>query len=369
MKQMMRYFTHGFLSLVAACSTLAIEPLVDSPMADPVVVKRDGWWYITGTESYYYQGKELNRSALERKPLKLEIGKIKTAGDVWGISFYQHADGSWHGYGTLHLGYFRTVIAHFKPADPEATWTPGNMIDHWIVDRILIGDIATRKTTMYDQKMYRTKEGLFLVYNASPAPGTDVEILAQRMVDPVTPDPKSPPICLLRPEGLRSEDRNHPGGMQLTEGCTIREVNGKFILLYSVGDFKTANYKLGMAWSGTFIPKAGKTYNKVKYPDPDKVWGNDNPTDEVHYLLQSSNPEWPNYCGHWIKGPGIGNLILEKNSVSLVFHGYPTARGILFEGGRMTFKLPCEVSVANAVPPREWINPVFPKTPVKAPDN
>lgn len=353
----------SLIPLLVVGSTLAVEPLVELPLADPVVMKRDGWWYITGTENYFYQGKKLSRTSLERKPLTLETGKVKTAGAVWGISFYQHTDGSWHGYGTLHLGYFRTVIAHFTPVDPAAKWTPGNMIDHWTVDRILIGDIESGKTSMYDQKMYRTKEGLFLVYNASSALGNNVSILAQRMLDPETLDPKTAPVCLLRPEGLRSEDRNHPGGMQLTEGCTIREVNGKYILLYSVGDFKTANYKLGMAWSDSFIPPSEKTYNKVKHPDSDNTWGNSNPTDEIHYLLQSSKPEWPNYCGTWIKGPGIGNLVFENGSANLVFHGYPTARDSLLEGGRMTFKLPCKVSVSDSVPPDKWIHPIFPKAP------
>ncbi len=359
MKQFLRFFILWLPPFFSSCSAMSVEPLVDSPFADPVVVKRDGWWYITGTQNYYYYGKQLTRRGLKRKPLKLDVGKIKTAGDVWGISFYEHTDASWHGYGTLHLGYFRTVIAHFSPANPKAKWTPGNMIDHWVVDRVLIGDIAKNKTTMYDQKMYRTKKGLFLVYNDYLENGR-IGILAQRMLDPATLDTNSPPICMLRPEGLRSEDRNNPGGLQITEGSTIHKINEKFILLYSVGDFALGNYKLGMAWSDTFIPEPGQTYKKIRRFDSSNVWENGKREDEIHYLLQSSKKKWPNYSGEWIKGPGIGGLVWEGNLVNLIFHGYPTTRGTMFEEGRMMFKLPCKVAVSNTVSPNEWIKPVFP---------
>ena len=360
----MRHSVFAVMLLAGSSSHAALEQLTERPLPDPVVMRQDGWWYITGTHRDLYVGQALSREALERLPIEFDLGGLPPV-QIWGFSMFRDASGHWHGYGTIHYGYFRTVIAHFQP-QPSEVWKPGKPITRWQFDKVLIGDVLKGKSTMYDQKLYRVRDELHLVYNASPRRHANVSILAQRMVDPQTLDASTKPRVLLRAQGLRSEDRNKGYHVQIVEGTTIREVNGKYLLLYSVGDYRMRNYKVGMAWSDSFLPKAGEYYQKIYRPDNANVWDNKEPGEEVVYLLQSQKPGWPNYCGAQVLAPGIASLVEEGDQWYLVFHGYPVGEKPVRFGSfdprrRRTYKLPVEVNVAPDRPRHEWVKPVLAK--------
>ena len=70
-----------------------------------------------------------------------------------------------------------------------------------------------------------------------------------------------------------------------------------------------------------------------------------------------------NYCGKWIHGPGIGNIVDEDGRFWLVHHGYvPVPRATRYDPRhRMVFKLPLRVAIDPARPMHKWITPVLPE--------
>ncbi len=352
----------GWMAGTAAAA--GFERILRNPLADPVVMRRGDYWYVTGSDTCIFAGRRLTRHHLRRHELSLDFGEHanpRPAG-IWGLSFYQHTDGAWHAYVTVHFGHFQTAVAHFVPL-PGQKWAPGKPITRWRLRKLLIGGRTRAEGTAYDQKLYRLADGsLYLVYNA-PAPGKrDVGIYAARMKDPATLDASATPVPLLVPEGYRSESR-HGTALQICEGSTIRRLGGKWVLAYSVGAFDLPNYKIGLAYSDTFLPPRGKTYRKVLIDDPKGVWGKAAKRQEVCYLLQSQKPDWPNYCGEWIHSPGIGNIVEEDGRFWLVHHGYVPVPGArrYDPTSRMVFKLPLRVAIDPARPMHEWIAPVLPE--------
>ena len=110
-------------------------------------------------------------------------------------------------------------------------------------------------------------------------------------------------------------------GFRLVEVGNIIKVDGKYLMLYSVGSYKSPVYKIGVAWSGTFLPPHGATYRKVTMPDPKGVWGSRS-EQEVDYLLQSRLPNWPNCAGDTVRAPGVGSLVECDGNWYLFFAGY-----------------------------------------------
>lgn len=333
---------------------------------DPKVYPRDGWYYITGTGTRLARTRGLAPDDLELFDLNLDFGPEAERGarQVWGFSLYWHTDGTVHAYATIHYGDFRTVIGHFLPAEGQQ-WTPDRPITSWRLDRVLIGDV-TRGWIAYDQAVYRDEDGsLYLVYN-SGAPdevlGVDIHVKVRRMLDPATLDPGFAPRTLLGPDGLRSEDRNYPGGIQIVESVVIQRLAGRYCLLYSVGDFDDANYKIGVAYSDSLLPPEGETYRKVLVPDPDDVWGNGRGGEEVLYLLQTQHTDWPNYAGEILNGPGIGSVVeLPSGERTLVFHARMPGVTRLGGRGRYTWCLPVEVDIRDDRPMSEWIRVPLPE--------
>lgn len=345
--------------MATVCNTegAGIQLLMDEPLPDPILFRHGDNWYMTGTLRAMFSSETLAPGGWEMHPLDFDMGDLPPV-QLWGFSMWADPDGNWHGYGTIHYGFFRTVIGHFLPQ--EQTEEPPV---RWRFNRILIGNVLTGEFNMYDQRLHEHNGEIYLLYSANPRPHTDIDILIQRMLDPQTIDPDWPPRVLLRPEDLRSEERN-PGYLRIVEGAKIHEINGRYLMMYSTGDYARDNYTLGMAWSDTFLPPPGETYRKVFRPDPDNVWGNPEPTDEVHYLLQSLHPEWPNYTGEHVRAPGIGNLVEENGQWFLVFHAYPADqprwRGDRYDPSRrMVFRVPVTVQVEPGIPPAQWIIPHF----------
>ncbi len=254
------------------------------------------------------QGREFGEGKMKKVFLDLDYEgfRLKVA-QIWGFVVHRDSDGIYHAYGTLHLGNYHTIIAYFE-LQPSETWEKGKPITKWKFKNVVVGDPSKQDWNCYESKILQDKDKtLYLMYVERT--GRDNFIYAQKLKSWGRIDAAAPRRLMLRSEGYRSEDRDKPGGMQIVEGGSIIEWKGKYILLYSAGDFLLNNYKLGMAFSDTLIPAKGHMYHKVKIPDPKKVWGDKGSKEEIGYLLQSEKPQWPNYCGNVAAGPGLGSLV------------------------------------------------------------
>jgi len=331
-----------------------IAMIHERPMADPYVFKEGGLWYIYGTQEYCLKGAKLEMGKLREVPYTLEYPEGKRPADVWGFHPFKGSDGSWHGVGTLHLGYFKTEVAAFDP-EPGQKWLPGSPITKWRLNRVLV-PYEEGKMATYETKVYKDSNGqLYLVYCRSLGLGNNVSIVAHKMISPSTLDTASEPVVLLAPEGYQSEYRNEGAPLQIVEGPNIVKINDYYILLYTVGDFAATNYKAGFAYSKTLIPAKGTTYQKVLIEDPKKVWGG-RTNREIQYLVQSQHREWPNFIGNQVAGPGLLNLVQEDGKYYLVFHGYKPASKDRYDAGqRMLWKAEVSVNVSDKIPPTEWI--------------
>lgn len=253
-----------------------------------------------------------------------------------GIHPFQSGSGanrSWDALVTLHVqdtpdckgitGW--SIIVHAHPENPSEVDVPPSS---WIGDKVLIGSFSERVDANYDGKYFQTPGGqLYLVYQkqVSKDPKRD-GVVAWPMDNPNTKTPGSKPTVLLLPnDNLNSE--NYVSGrddFKLIETGNIRAINGKFLMAYSVGAFNHRSYKLGIAWSDTFLPADGQQYRKVMKNNPDHLWGSQ-AEKEVFYLLQSDEPHdgW-HYIGDQVLAPGVPTVasIGPNNDWVLLFAGY-----------------------------------------------
>ena len=296
--------------------------------ADPYVFSENDKWFITSTysaKSPMYMVSTLDFRNIERHTLNLDLNESYLrkhvnnpdliARHIWGFVPYKHDDGCWHAYATVHIGGYKTFVCHFSPKD-SAAWP----ITDWVLDKVMVGGSSQNA---YESKVYSDNTGLYLIYVETLDDG-DNHIMAQKLLGPDKIDVSFTARPLLSPEGLRSEDRNPPGGMQIVEGPNIKHVvtpdGSKYVMFYAVGDFAQKNYKLAVAYSDVLIPSAGNQYQKPKAHDHSNIWENKAPTDEVVYVLQTQYPDWFNYAGLSLKGPGLGNLVEHKDRYYVIFH-------------------------------------------------
>jgi hypothetical protein len=360
----------GILHAKEAAAMPASSPTTGSavlvserPFADPCVFEDGGFFHAasTGARPAMVRTRTFDPGDLEWFELELdhgaEAGKVH---DVWAPRLYRHTDGSYHLYASAHYGHFQTVIAHYVPQAGEA-WTAARPVTRWKLDRVLVGNIARRRHA-YDGAVVRDDRGtLWLIHTAGLRreglhPGN--HILAQRMKNPGTVDSSAPPVVILGPEGLRSEDRN-PGGMQLLEGAIPFRLGGRWALSYSVGDFALDNYKCALAFADELVPTSPTQYAKTKMPDPANIWGNDPPREEVKYLLQTEKPQWPNFVGAQLCGPGHASLVEIRGAPHLVFHARRMDAAGKPVGDRCLWKMPVRVNAGGDVPPGDRVAPLI----------
>ena len=330
--------------------------------ADPYVFKEGEAWYITSTYSAsapMYMFSTTDFSGKKRHLLNVDLNEgflqnhFNDAGlvadAIWGLVPYRHTDNKWHAYGTVHVGGFRTFVCHFSPVGNTA-WP----IADWRLDKVLVGSPSN---CAYESKVYSDADGMVLLYVDHLGDGNN-HVMAQRMLDPTHLDSSFAPQAILSPEGLASEYRNPPAGMQICEGQNISRLatpeGSKYAMLYSVGDFAQYNYKLGVAYSDRLIPPAGQKYAKPKMRDPANAWQNSQPAHEVVYLLQTQVAGWPNYCRNPLKGPGLGNLVEYRGSYYVVFHSRDPDPGLTGDG-RWVWISPVTVDFGRAM--HQWIVP------------
>jgi len=342
-----------------------VEPLLSGPLPDPHVFHDGDQYYIFGTGTHFYHGAALEPEAMVRDELELDFREEGGPYQIWAFKPYVHSDGSHHAYVTIHYGFFVTAVAHFVPQDGE-TWEPGHPVRRWRLNRVLVGDRSGEGPMAYDPKALRDDHGrLYLFYAYSKQRHSDVQLYAQAMIDPGTPDTAAAPRLVLAPEGYRSEDRN-PGFIQLVEAANIVRWDDTYLLLYSVGDFalregEPSNYKIGLAYSDQLIPPSGQTYRKILLPDPENLWDNDSRDDEVGYLLQSQHATWPNYCRDWVQGPGVGNIVRLDDGPWLVFHGYRPDAEHAGADQRYVWKAPLDIAIDRDRAPQDWVRVRLPE--------
>jgi len=334
----------------------AVSLVSEFPCPDPHVFTDGSDWYIfgTGAQPFLLHGKEFGEGKMKKVFLDLDYSAYPlNVAHMWGFTVHHHSDGSYHAYGTLHLGNFQTVIAYFEPQASEK-WEKGKPITKWKLKSVLVGDPARQDWKYYESKILEdTDKSIYLMYVANT--GRDNFIFAQKMKSWSEIDSSVPRRLILKPEGYRSEDRNGPGSMQIVEGGSIFKWKGKYILFYSVGDYLLNNYKLGMAFSDSLIPNQGQTYRTVKLPDPNRVWGASGHQDEVGYLLQSEKPHWPNYSADFVVGPGLGSIVIIDDKPWLFFHGYKPEDKERRPENRFVFRVPVTMAISRGMPSLKWL--------------
>ncbi len=343
-------------------TSATIRQVSEIPCPDPFVFHDGSDWYVFGTggQPFFLQGKTLGDGQMRKVLLDIDYGDFALpVAHIWGFVVERETSGECHAYGTLHLGKFHTVIAAFEPREGRR-WEAGRPVTHWRFHRLLVGDPARENWNCYESKILRHPDGSrYLMYVERQ--GRDNVILTHRLKSWSERDETASPRVLLRPEGFRSEDRNTPGGLQLVEGPSIFQWRNTFVLLYSVGDYARGNYKLGMAFSDTLIPPPGRYYEKVRRPDPGRVWGEGGSGEEIGYLLQSEKPGWPNYSAGAVVGPGLGSIVSIDQTPWLFFHGYAPGDRERRPENRLVFRAPLTIAIDHGPPRLEWMRVTLPE--------
>jgi hypothetical protein len=253
-------------------------------------------------------------------------------------NIYQTADGQWNMAVTLYLrnksapkttleGTW-TVIAHAHPDTQSTTTTPTS----WVVDKILVGSVAESAKANYDGKYFEDGKELYLIYSKREAGTVHDGIVAQALTSATDLD-STAPVWLLAPStidgGYNSEyfhinwvDGGPNADFKLIETGNISKIDGKYVMAYSTGDYQQLDYKTGIAFSDTLLPKEGETYRRILQTDTEGVWGKAGHL-EVRYLLQSEKQAWPNYVGTQVFAPGVPSVVEEPNGeYFLYFDGF-----------------------------------------------
>jgi hypothetical protein len=213
-----------------------------------------------------------------------------------------------------------TVILHAHPTGTKADTVPTD----WAADALLVGSCTDPTKADYDGKYFQDNGNLYLVYSKrlSNGPARD-GIVAQSMTSPKTVS-TTPPTVLLAPGDYSSElffGLGQSNTFKLIETGNIGEVDGKYVMAYSTGAYYEPDYKTGLAWSDTFLPTTGKTYRKITMTDTNGAWGKPGQP-EVRYLLQSQEPNWPNYVAKTVLAPGVPAVVQDGTGWYLTFAGY-----------------------------------------------
>lgn len=255
-----------------------------------------------------------------------------TAPNVWSENnnIARLDDGSWHLATTLRVSNpaqpdtaYWTVVVHASPSGPGGDTIP----TAWTADALLVGSYDTPVTANYCGKYVEDGGQLYLTYSKrlNPEPNATNGIVAQPLADPSTLADASPTV-LIQPEseGLKSElffGLTQPPNFRVTETGNVVRIGDIYVMTYSAGAFDRTTYKTGLAYSDSFLPAGGGTYQKVLDVDTTGVWGTPGAT-EVRYLLQAQEAGWPNYTADQVLAPGVPSIRLVDGDWYLFFAAY-----------------------------------------------
>ena len=286
--------------------------------------------------------------------------KFAINGTLWSKNvFYDQATCQWHMIASVDVkeinwptkaangtniwpAQYQTSIVHLSPNYTKChSLNPAlalSNITSWAVDGELVGSIPKvgqkAAEIVYDYANYAGKlvqdqpgEPIYLVY-VGQLSGESNGIVAQPMLNAYTADTSNPPITLLSPKPVfNSEYRDGTSGLQLIETGNIVKVNQTWALLYTVGDYQTNDYKIGIAYSDALTGP----FKKVLAQDINDVWGDSVHTgaalnNEIVYLLQNQKPNWFNFTSQ-VEAPGVPTILSEPVGGQvlyfLTFAGYP----------------------------------------------
>ncbi|KAI1123203.1 hypothetical protein F5Y10DRAFT_270324 [Nemania abortiva] len=398
----------AFAPVAKAAANISIYPITQVNKAngtgyfsDPFHIPYEGSQgvYISGTtHSYLECDTSLTPKCASRQNITYKTSEalMEQKGNrthicgAAGIHPFQSGTGdkrSWDAVLTLHVqdnpdcegltGW--SVIVHAHPANSSAVDVPPKS---WVGDKLLIGSFSSAEDANYDGKYFRTPSGeLYLLYSKhkNSKSGKRVGVAAMPMDDPQTKQPGANATFLLIPdEDLRSEDYvEGNNSFKLIETGNVRAINGKFVMAYSAASFFRKTYKVGVAYSDTFLPPQSPSpqyYRKVLKANPDNLWGS--PNKEVYYLLQSDqkHANW-RYVGDQVLAPGVPTVasIGPDGDWVMTFAGFdpgdapprPNSNGYVANHRRPYFininvNIPNDTSVAKATDAelQSWITPV-----------
>ena len=230
--------------------------------------------------------------------------------NIQNVDLFQNDRGEWHAAVTIGIRTMAhpkhwTVVAHAHPVGPVSPDTPPN---DWAADTLLAGSLTEASNGNYDGKYYEEEGRLYLLYvrGIAPPPALRNEIVLQPMQTEA--EIASLPASVLLTPGDRDGELNSEWyantQAKLVEAPYLSRVAGKYLLVYSTGAYLTEGYKTGVAWSDSLMPVGNGRYRKVLLRDAGNVWGPRGRL-EVRYLLQSQKPQWPNFVGKQVVGPGV----------------------------------------------------------------
>ena len=304
--------------------------------------------YFSGTtEELMTCERPIKPGCFETSPITVKIGDDLTTSaknanneffDQINRNIYQTADGQWNMAVTLYLrkqsapkntleGTW-TVIAHAHPESQGTITTPTS----WVVDKILVGSVAESAKANYDGKYFEDGRKLYLIYSKREVGTVHDGIVAQALVSPSDLD-SSDPVWLLAPStidgGYNSEyfhinwaEGGPNADFKLIETGNITKIAGKYVMAYSTGDYQELDYKTGIAYSDTLLPKEGEMYRRILQADSEGVWGDPGHL-EVRYLLQSEKEAWPSYVRAQVYAPGVPSVVEEPSGLYfLYFDGF-----------------------------------------------
>jgi hypothetical protein len=349
-----------------AQTTLSLQPFIDEAQdpptghtgfPDPRISKVGDYYFLFGTSpsQYCFRTQTFEKDDLRRYTMNLNLNGLETQLlQYWAFTPYQHTDGTWHAYLT---GQYASDTSTFKLSHliPDGQTWGDAPITRWRLQNHLLYKPGIG-FGLYDTNVVVDDDGTaYFIWNENLGDGNN-HIIAHKMIDPATLDVTTSDIVLLSPQGLRSEDRNNPGSMQIVESTAIHKVGEKWVLLYSVGDYNLRNYKIGLAYADSLIPDGGGKYEKILSPDTANLWGNPTATNEVQYLLQTQVPGWPNHVLKHMNGPGIGSILSLNDKHYLVFHARRAGQESGQHNGwdRYAWKIPLVLNVGQG-PMEKWI--------------
>lgn len=281
-----------------------------------------------------------------------------TVTNFQNIDIFQDDRGGWHAAVTIGVrsplrAQHWTVVAHAHPRQPGAA---GEAPLDWAADTVLAGSFTRAEDGNYDGKYVEDDGRLFLLYvrNTHPRPAIRNVIVLQPMRSPT--EASGPAVELLatgdRYGDLASEQYANTQA-KLVEAPYLAHIGTKYALIYSTGGYLTPGYKAAVAWSDTIFPKPGEHYRKVLERDEAGIWGRPGGW-EVHYLIQSARPRWPNFTGATVIGPGVASAVQgPQGAWWLFFNGFapndmPRGQNGQVDGGH---RRPFYMRLNAAVPP------------------
>ena len=344
----------GFVSTAQSQAKIPIKPLTNSNDANKTPYFSDPYYvpyansqeiYIAGTTPSYLECNQTlssecahkhhnnyNSSGALQQAAQRVGTNICSAAGIHPFHIGPEGNRTWDAVVTLHVsnkpchaisGW--SVIVHAHPTNESIKDTPPKS---WVGDNILIGSFSENVDANYDGKYFQTPAGeLYLLYHkqTSTAPTRDGGV-ARPMDDFNTTTPGANDTWLLLPDEDLNSENYHPGNksFKLIETGNMAFINDKFVMAYSAGAYNNQSYKLGVAYSDTFLPAPGQQYRKVMKDNPDELW-NSTGKQEVYYLLQAEeNHDGWHYVADQVLAPGVPTVaqIGPGGGWILLFAGY-----------------------------------------------